>query len=110
VVPLLWDNIDAKLDGTEFVRVQSAHASGTIAALGNEKYRRTLILTLNIWTPEGGGQQRSDEVSEVVLDFLETFSLASWTIEDPGLIDAGVFDGYYQASALATLKYDTLRT
>lgn len=109
-VSLVWDNIDFKTQGTEFVHVSSAHVSGTIGALGNEKYRRTVILTVNIWTPEGAGQKRSDELGEAVLAWIETFNIAGWRLRDPGFNEIGVFGGYYQSSVIATLEYDSLRT
>lgn len=110
VVRVMWDNIDAKTDGSEFVFLQFQHIGGTIAALGNEKYRRDGIFVANIWTPEGKGQKRSDELAEAVLEYVETFNLAGWLIRDPGFIDVGVFDGYYQSNVSATLEYDALRT
>ena len=109
-VRLVWDNIDFKTAGTEFVHISSAHVSGTIAALGNEKYRRTLILTINIWTAEGSGQQRSDEIGENVLAWIETFAVAGFRLRDPGFNEVGVFSGYYQSNVIATLEYDSLRT
>lgn len=109
-VRLAWDNVDFKTAGTEWVLVQLQHTSGTIAALGNEKYRRTILLTFNIWTPEGGGQKRSDEIGEAVLDYIETFALDGFRVRDPGFNEIGVFDGYYQSSVLATIEYDALRT
>jgi len=109
-VSLVWDNIDFKMQGTEFIHVSSAHVSGTIGALGNEKYRRTMILTINIWTPEGSGQKRSDELAEVILAWVETFNVAGFRIRDPGFNEIGVFSGYYQSSVIATLEYDALRT
>lgn len=109
-VPIAWDNVDYKTDGTEFIRVQAQHIAGEIAALGNEKYRRELLMTINVWTPEGAGQRRSDEVGEAALEFFETFSIGGWMIRDPGFNEVGVFSGYYQSSAVATLLYDSLRT
>lgn len=102
--------MDYPTDGTEFIAVQFQHISGTIAALGDECYRREAIMTINIWTPEGAGQRRSDQVAEAALEFLETFALGGWFIRDPGMNEIGVFSGYYQSSAVATLLYDTLRT
>ena len=109
-VSLAWDNVDFKTLGSEFVHVSSAHRSGTIAALGNEKYRRVVIMTINIYTPEGAGQKRSDELGEAVLGWVETFNLAGWRIRDPGYTEVGVFSGYYQSNVIATLEYDALRT
>lgn len=109
-VTLAWDNVDFKTLGTEFVHVSSAHIGGTIGALGNEKYRRIVILTINIWTPEGAGQKRSDELGEAVLAWIETFDLAGWRIRDPGFNEVGVFSGYYQSNVITTLEYDALRT
>lgn len=109
-VPIAWDNVDFKQSGVEYIRVQLQHVSGTIAALGNEKYRREMLMTINIWTPEGGGQKRSDELGEVVLAFIETFSLTVFRVRDPGFNEIGVFDGFYQSSVVATIEYDALRT
>ena len=111
LLPIAWNNVPFKQTGVEYIRVTFAHASGTIAALGNEKYRRIGILTINVWTPEGDdGDERNDEIAEVVMDFLETFDLAGWRIRDPGPVDTGVADAYNQSAAIATLEYDTLRT
>ena len=109
-VPLAWDNVDFKTAGTEFVLVQFQHATGTIAALGNEKYRREGLLTFNIWTVEGKGKKRSDEIAEAVLAYVETFALSVFRVREPGFNEIGVVDGYYQSSVIATIEYDSLRT
>lgn len=109
-VPLVWDNVDFKTAGTEFVLVQLQHTIGTIAALGNEKYRREMLATWNIWTVEGKGKRRSDEIGEAVLDYIETFALTVFRVRDPGFNEIGVVDGYYQSSVIATIEYDALRT
>lgn len=109
-VTLAWDNIDSHQDGAEYVRVQAQHVAGTIAALGNELYRREILLVLNIFTPEGQGQQRSDELAEAVLAFVETLNVSNFRVRDPGFNEVGVFDGYYQSSVLANIEYDALRT
>lgn len=109
-VPLAWDNVDFKTAGTEFVLVQLQHTTGTIAALGNEKYRREMLLTFNIWTVEGKGKRRSDEIAEAVLGYIETFALSVFRVREPGFNEIGVVDGYYQSSVIAIIEYDALRT
>ncbi len=109
-VTLAWDNVDFRTAGTEFVMVQLQHTTGTIAALGNEKYRREMLLTFNIWTVEGKGKRRSDEIGEAVLAYIETFALSVFRIRDPGFNEIGVVDGYYQSSVIAIIEYDALRT
>lgn len=109
-VPLAWDNVDFKTAGTEFILVQLQHTTGTIAALGNEKYRREMLLTFNIWTVEGKGKKRSDDIGEAVLAYIETFALSVFRVRDPGFNEIGVVDGYYQSSVIAFIEYDALRT
>ncbi len=109
-VKIAWDAVDFKTTGVEYLLVQLRHAAGTIAALGNEKYRRIAVLTININTPEGSGQKRSDEIGEAVLGFLETMDIAGIRVRDPGLVEAGITRGFYQSSGIATIEYDALRT
>lgn len=109
-VPLAWDNVDFKTAGTEYVLVQFQHTTGTIAALGNEKYRREALLTFNIYSVEGSGKRRSDEIGEAVLAYIETFALTVFRVREPGFNEIGVVDGYYQSSVIAIIEYDALRT
>jgi hypothetical protein len=109
-VKIAWDNIDSHQDGSEYLRIQGQHIAGTIASLGNEHYRRQMLFIVNIFTPEGQGQQRSDELGEAVLAFIETLDLGNFRVRDPGFNEVGVFDGYYQSSVSADLEYDALRT
>lgn len=108
--PVVYDNKHFPTDGSEYLHFNFSHAGGTIAALGNEKYRRSGIIVINIFVPEAQGQARADALAEFALAWLETFSVLNVRLRDPGSNDIGAFGGYWQANASASFEYDALRT
>ena len=106
----MYDNKDFPADGAEYVHLNIAHVSGTIPALGNDKYRRSGVLVVNIWAQEGKGMSRADELAEAALGWLETLELAGVRFRDPGLTESGASGGYWQGAASARFEYDTIRT
>lgn len=109
-VPVVYDNVNYKTDGSEYVGVGVAHNGGTIASLGNEQYRRTGVLVVNMNVPEGNGQARIDALAEAVLEWIETFNVAGIRLRDPGYNEIGSFGGYWQANVSAGFEYDAIRT
>lgn len=108
--PIVWDNKPFTREGDEYVSFNIAHATGTIAALGNEKYRRLGRVVLNIWVPEGDGQQRTDELAEAALGWFETVELAGVRLRETGYNETGSFGGYWQSAIASQFEYDAIRT
>lgn len=108
--PVVWDNKGFQRQGGEYVHVSISHSTGTIAALGNEKYRRLGNIVINFFVPEGEGQARQDELAEALLAWFETFSVAGVRLRDPSYNEAGSFGGYWQSSIQAGFEYDAVRT
>ena len=109
-----WDNIqfDPKnLDAYVFANL--AHAAGDLVSLGGEfqvQVRRNVIFAAQIFVRHNKGQALSDQLSEVVLDFLESSHLTGIRIRNPSLIEAGRVNQWFQVNASAQIDYDSFRT
>ena len=108
-----WDNVGfnpSNLD--EYVFLNVAHASGTIASLGTGvdiQQRRTVIFAAQIFVRHNTGQSRADELAEIVLDFLESSKLSGIRFRDIGLNEAGRINEFFQVNVNCTVEYDSYR-
>lgn len=110
-IGIAWGNKFYARDGKEYLRFSAQHLPGQLAALGNQFYRRPLLVSVDIFVPEGEGEARTDTIMEVVLGWVETLNLAGFRVRDPvGPNDVGVFDGFNQSNVSAQMEYDSLRT
>ena len=111
---IAWNNLSfnpAALN--DYVFLDLAHASGTLASLGtgNEvQVRRTAIFAAQIFVKHNTGQQRADDLSETVLDFLESAKLTGIRIRDISMTEAGRVNDFFQVNVSAQVDYDSYRT
>lgn len=109
-----WNNLSfdpSNLD--EYIFLNLAHASGTIASLGtgvDTQIRRTVIFAAQIFVRHNTGQQRADELSELVLEFLESAKLPGIRFRDIGLTEAGRVNEWFQVNANCSVEYDSYRS
>lgn len=109
-----WNNVSfnpAALD--DYVFLDLAHASGELASLGtgNEvQVRRTAIFAAQIFVKHNTGQARVDDLSEIVLDFLESAKLTGIRIRDISMTEAGRINDWFQVNINAQVDYDSYRT
>lgn len=112
--PLAWDNVFFNPGNrAEYVSLGLAHASGELASLGtgNEvQVRRTAVFAAQINVRHNTGQARADELSELVLDFLESAKLPGIRIRDIGMTEAGRVNQWFQVNVNAQIEYDSYRT
>ena len=109
-VQVVYDNNDIYPEGTEWLQFTVQHTAGTIASLGQKQFRRSGLIVGNIYVSEGIGQQRVDAISEAFLAWIETFAIGDIRVRDPGLIEIGAVNGWWQANVIATFEYDAFRT
>ena len=109
-----WNNVGfnpSNLD--EYVFLNLAHSSGTIASLGtgvDTQQRRTVIFAAQIFVRHNTGQARADELAEIVLDFMESSKLTGIRFRDIGLTEAGRVNEWFQVHANCTIEYDSYRS
>ena len=109
-----WNNVGfnpKNLD--EYVFLNVAHASGTIASLGTGvdiQTRRTVVFAAQIFVKHNTGQARADALAEIVLDFMESAKLTGIRFRDPGLTEVGRVNEWFQVNANCTIEYDSYRS
>lgn len=109
-----WDNVyfdPENLDAYVFAGL--AHASGEFASLGagnSIQVRREAIFAAQIFVRHNTGQDRADELAEIVLDFLESTHLTGIRFRDIGLTEAGRVNQWFQVNANAQVEYDSFRS
>ncbi len=109
-----WDNVSFNPRNLQaYVFASLAHATGEIAALGTGPevmVRRNAIFAAQIFVRHNTGQQRADDLAEVILDFLESARLQGIRIRDIGLTEAGRVNQWFQINVNAQIEYDSYRT
>jgi len=109
-----WDNVSFNPRNLQaYVFASIAHATGELASLGTGtevQVRRTAIFAAQIFVRHNTGQQRADDLSEIILDFLESTHLQGIRIRDIGLTEAGRVQQWFQVNANAQIEYDSFRT
>jgi hypothetical protein len=109
-----WNNLSfnpAALDS--YVFLDLAHSTGTLASLGsgNEiQVRRTAIFAAQIFVKHNTGQSRADDLSEIVLDFLESAKLTGIRIREISMTEAGRINDFFQVNVSAQIDYDSFRS
>jgi hypothetical protein len=109
-----WDNVSFNPRNLQaYVFAGLAHASGELASLGTGsevQVRRTAIFAAQIFVRHNTGQQRADDLSEIILDFLESAHLQGIRIRDIGVTEAGRINQWFQVNVNAQIDYDSFRT
>lgn len=109
-----WDNVDfSTTNRDDYVILSLAHATGSQASLGTGtdiQVRRSVIFAGQIFVRHNTGQQRADELAEIILDFLESTKIQGIRFRDMGLTEAGRVREWFQVNANAQIDYDSYRT
>lgn len=111
-IPIAWRNKDRPSNGSSFVAFTFQHTLGDLAALGQELFRRSVLITVQLYmATEGEGEAASDAALETVLAWAESFNVSGFRLrEGPSPNELGNFGGYYQAVVTLGVEYDALRS
>ncbi|MCK5089765.1 MAG: hypothetical protein KAQ88_07285 [Hyphomicrobiaceae bacterium] len=109
-----WDNVSFNPRNLQaYVFASLAHATGELASLGTGsevQVRRVAIFAAQIFVRHNTGQQRADDLSEIILDFLESTHLQGIRIRDTGVTEAGRVQQWFQVNVNAQIEYDSFRS
>lgn len=110
---IAWDNLDfdpSTVD--EYVRFSVQHADGDRADIAGDDadalYRRSGFVFIQVFTPKGGGTDRSNELGEKGLSFLERYRGQLW-MRSQALRPVGNDGRWFQVNLSAEFLYDSLR-
>lgn len=94
--------------GAEYVRFSLRWLDGNFAAVGRAQIRREVLGTIQVFTPQGVGTIRQDELVENALDFWERVLLGV-RVRNPRATDIGEDGKWFQTNVAADLQYDQFR-
>lgn len=112
-LPIAWRNKDViPTNGAPYMRFTFQHTAGNLAALGQQLFRRSVLITVQLFMAEGQGEEAMDTAGEELLEWFEKFNVAGFNMRDPSpsLNEIGNFGGYYQANVSLGADYDAFRT
>lgn len=110
---LAFDNLfkdTANLD--DYVFFGLAHVDGSQASLGTGvdiQVRRTVVMAAQIFVRHNTGQDRADELAEIILDFCESAKIPGIRFRDMGLTEAGRTEKWFEVVVNAQIEYDSFR-
>jgi hypothetical protein len=80
----------------------------TLGGIGGRRYRVFGLVTVQIFTPFGGGQKKSDEISGVVKGAFRGVNTGGDAIEfrNVRVVDVGQAGAWLQTNVLAEFNYD----
>lgn len=105
---------DANGDPVSWARVFVQHTGGGQASLsgdtGRRRWRRTGVVTVQIFTPYGTGLSKADKLSMVAMRAFEGQSTSSgiW-FRDVNFQEVGQDSIWFQSNVSATFEYDEVR-
>jgi len=113
----MWPDVAAQKPPTSgaWARVDIKHNTSRKATLSNgvgmRRFRRTGLLTVQIFTPPGDGQVLSDQLTIIVKNAFEgvTTSPGRVMFRDVWLREVGQGGNFYQVNVLAEFEYDEVR-
>lgn len=99
---------------TEWARVQIQHNTNpqvTLGGVGNRRFRAGGIVTVNIFTPFGDGNSRSDELAQVAIDAFQGRDTGLDAIEfrNARSQEVGRDGPWFMVNVLAEFEYDRIR-
>ncbi len=108
-----WDNVGFDPENVDaYVFFGLAHVSGSIASLGtgvDTQIRRETVLAAQIFVRHNTGQQRADELAEIILDFCESAKIPGIRFRDIGVTEAGRSNQWFEVVVNAQIDYDSYR-
>lgn len=121
ILVLYWDRPGKPPDGVDgdgnplpYARVTIQHIDGfqpTVgSANGRRRFTHTGFLTIQIFTPFGTGELKSDRLIKVVKDALEGKTTTSGVIfRRVRVNEVGQSGDWFQANVIATFEYDEVK-
>ena len=109
-----WDNLffdPSDLD--VYVIASLAQVGGDFASLGGGTQvfmRRDAIFAAQIRVRHNTGEAVSDQLTEIVLDFLESAHIPGIRFRNVGANSAGRLQPWYDVNVSATVEYDSIRS
>jgi len=116
-VPVMWPDVAAQKPPTSgaWARVTVQHNTGRQATLSNgvgqRRFRRTGVVTVQVFAPTGDGQEFSDQLATIAKNAFEgvTTSPGRVMFRDVRLREVGQDGNFYQVNVLADFEYDEVR-
>lgn len=114
-LPVIYPDVsDEPPTSGGYARITVAHTGGTQATLANaegkRRWRSTGTLTVQLFTPPGGGQVLSDKLVTIAKNAFQGVSTAGGVVfRDVSIREIGAVSGWYQANVLVAFEYDEVR-
>lgn len=118
-VTVIYDDVKTEIPTgatDEWMRVQVEHLERTQPTVGNavglRRYRSSGLVTVQIFTPFGGGLTRADVLSDIVFDIFDGISTGSGdgiTFRNVTMREIGQSGNWYQTNILVDFEYDTVK-
>lgn len=108
------DDIPPK-NGTAWARIQVRHNSffkATVGGeVGNRRFRRVGLVTIQIFTPVGEGLSQADSLAKIALDAFEGKSTGADSIEfrNARINEIGRDGSWFQTNVLVDFEYDEVK-
>lgn len=113
---IIWTDTAADIpkDGKDYVRATFRHAEGEQVALagdvGNRRFERRGLLTLQAFFVSGQGQLSTDEWGQVMLDSLEGKETPEGIIwRNVAFREFGTDGDWFRADVVAEFEYDQIK-
>lgn len=109
--PLLFQNIsgDRPEEPTLFGRLTIQFVTGSRADLAGRRFRRTGLMTVQVFVPQGSGTEEAEQTAEALIEALEGVGPATlenvW-LRDIGMREVGSDGTYYQVNVEAEFTFD----
>lgn len=114
-VPVLWDDVKGEIPAnTAWARVTVQHASGEQATLsdhvGNRKFRREGLVTIQVFTQFGQGLRKADVLGKIAADAFEGKATQNqiW-FRDVTVNEIGQSGDWFQTNVLVSFIYDEIK-
>lgn len=117
-IPITWMNVvgtppeafDANGNPQTWARATIMHTDGGSANIGNTRFMRLGLVTVQIFTPSGQGLEKSDKLADVVLGAFEGQTTPSGVWFRGGTInEVGPSEAWHQTNVTLSFEYDQLR-
>jgi hypothetical protein len=114
-LPVIYPDVsDEPPTSGAYARLTLVHTGGTQATLANaegkRRWRATGTLTIQLFTPPGGGQVLSDQLLVITKNAFQGVTTADGvTFRDVTIREIGAVSGWYQANVLVAFEYDEVR-
>lgn len=101
---------------SEWMRVQVEHLERIQPTVGNavglRRFRSSGLITVQIFTPYGGGLTRADLLADIVFDIFDGVSTGSGdgiTFRNVTMREVGQSGNWFQSNILVDFEYDTVK-